>query len=343
MQKKGLLFIFILLITMTLCSCLTTIHPNMVEYSKEEVLEIAKEKYHIKSFIFDENKLTESQISREDLSNSNFKIVNPDNLDVCFSSFAGKNGGHDIQGMYMFFVAYYALGMNENDEAKFIFYNVNLDKDAEIIDTIGCSDYPYDVLPNEIPTKIKTLFQTIHYDTLRLELYDKFQSFYMDELNYTKEHLSIQYGKDKYIEFYKEDGALVYDYYKYSSSIEDWILYYSSSKKYGILYYQYGVEYSSLFDISFSVEKYSNGLDLLEAQVQLKEESIPGEILYSSFVTRITYKVLPNSEIIEHTNTISSNEKTLNHSLLINKLEGIDHQNTTKVYLSDYYIFYLVS
>lgn len=343
MQKKGLCFILILFASLIFSSCFTSkIYPNMVEYSKEKVLDIAKEKYQIQSFIFDDQKLHNHYATKEEFMNSALRFVNPDNLEVCFSSFAGKNGGHDIQGMYSNFVAYYALGITQNNEAKFIFYNVNLDKDANIIDTIGCSDYPYDVLPNEIPKDMTTLFAPIPYDKLRIELFQKFQSIAIYELRYTEQRLSIQYREYKYMEFYKEDGNLVYDYYTYDSNRKEWILKYSSSPCYGILYKEYGKDDSALFDISYSIQEYDKGLDRLEAKVQIKEKSIPGEILYSNFNTRISYKIFKDSKVYDYEDTIRS-EKTLEHSCLIQKIDGITHQDTTTVLVSDYYILYSIS
>ena len=36
---------------------------------------------------------------------NDIKIINPENTDISFTSFAGKNGNHDIQGMYSNFFA----------------------------------------------------------------------------------------------------------------------------------------------------------------------------------------------------------------------------------------------
>lgn len=192
-MKKFLSFVSTLVFILTLVSCDYTKHPDMVEYSIDEVLEIAKEKCNITSWIFINNKMNGKYKDGQLESFNDIKIINPENIDISFTSFAGKNGNHDIQGMYSNFICYYALGIDNNDNPKFIFYNTNLNKDAVIADTIGMSDYPFDVLPNEITLTGEELFKEIKYYELNQELIKRFPNLKVSMFNYGQERLTYNF------------------------------------------------------------------------------------------------------------------------------------------------------
>ena len=157
MNKNVLLFLLFIM-SITLIGCFDVVyHENLVVYDKQEVLEIAKEKYQIGKFYF---------INYELYHEIPFEVNNSNNYEMAITSFVGVNGGHDIQGMYANFICYLAYGIDDNGNHKFIYYNTNLDKNEEIADTIGASDYPYSCNFEDIASSI----DTINYPRLRDKL-----------------------------------------------------------------------------------------------------------------------------------------------------------------------------
>ena len=167
-MKNLFLLMMLLFSALFLSSCFwfgtSTTYPDMVEYSQAEVLLVAKEKYDISRYIFDDLYFKgETSGEGEEFTvldySSQFPsiFVNGDNVENAFRAFAGKNGGHDIQGYYHAFLCYVALVECQDGSLKFIYYNTNIHKDAEIIDTIGASDYTLDISPEEITNSLFTV------------------------------------------------------------------------------------------------------------------------------------------------------------------------------------------
>ena len=159
-MKKIIALLLIVLTTFTLSSCFLfgdfTTHPDMVEYTEKEILEVAKDKYGVTEWIFTGTEITgkasydaEGAFCLEFYDDGQFstEFVNGDNTEAAMQAFAGKNGNHDIQGRYSIFLCYIALGKCADGSMKFVYYNTNIHKDAEIADTIGASDYIFDVSP----------------------------------------------------------------------------------------------------------------------------------------------------------------------------------------------------
>ena len=117
-MKRILLIIICIFSSLALFSCfIHPTHPDVVEYSNEEILAAAQEKYSVAEWIFCDfemrGEITESADGSFEITlhNEQFgkNFENGDNLSTALTSFAGKNGGHDVQGMYSNFLCYVAL------------------------------------------------------------------------------------------------------------------------------------------------------------------------------------------------------------------------------------------
>jgi hypothetical protein len=350
MLKKLIATMLLLSFLFILSSCFDyTTYPDMVEYSFDEVLKIAEDKYSINKWIFKDDEIHGKYSDGNLNSYKEIKLVNGDNLDVAFTSFAGKNGNHDIQGMYGNFICYYALGTDINGNAKFIFYNINLNKDASIYDTIGSSDYLYEVLPNKVVNLSYQIFNKINYDKLSLEINNQYKDLTLSSFNYNYDRLTVTYGVksnekvkgDSYLEFYLEDENIVYDYYRINDK-KEYVLKYSSSNKYAIIYDCYECDIDKYVDINYTIDTSTedNSLDLIKGEAVIKENEVDGNIIYSWIVTKVSYKNRGiNDNIIDSTYS-NYGEKETKIGLLMPKIEGIDHKETTKVKVTDLYILF---
>ena len=116
-MKKALAFLLIISTMLTLSSCFlfgrVTTYPDMVEYTEAEVLEVAKEKYQIVRWVFtSEEIMGDASYDEEgefcltffDEGRFSTEPTGGDNIEAAFTSFAGKNGNHDIQGRYSIFL-----------------------------------------------------------------------------------------------------------------------------------------------------------------------------------------------------------------------------------------------
>ncbi len=357
-MKKWIIALFLILLCMGgLTGCLFdyTEYPDMVEYKEEQILEVIKEKYDIESFIFTSSKFNGELDTTTDfgldfvfhdpLYSSDF--INPVNMERALTSFAGKNGNHDIQGMYSIFLCYVALGVNSNNEAKFIYYNTNIHKDAEIADTIGVSDYPYDILPNEISEYIYSA------DNNRVEMNQFLSTIKNAPYIYSKEYLSKSidlnnYNGDVEVRYYKEGDKVVYDVYyserRNSSNVsyEEPKLCYSTSERYGVIYNYYGFDYSPYIDVSYSVEPSTEltSCDLIKGSAKLKD--FGKVVIYSQLSVNISYYKLHGESITEYVSAtgIKRDTSEVTHGVLADKLDGVSHKDTAKFFLSDFYILY---
>lgn len=357
-----IIVLFILSLILTSCFGTSTKFPDMVEYTEQQVLEVVKEKYNIQKFYYTSQEVRKSYNPIDGFSYDNYdclgifnNIKNPDNLEKALTSFAGKNGGHDIQGMYRYFACYIALGEDANGNAKFIYYNTNINKNEQIAETIGSSDYPYDLHPSQINTKF---MDEITMDSLRIN----FKEQYHDEISIK----GILYCFDKptiitsnrasLVQFYEEEDRVVFDIFKISLSdkygdfnfddinqnIISKELIYSTSNKYEIYFAKYGVNQNDFFDINFTVEQSTeaNNLDLISGTITVKY--VAKEVINYSFNYKISYKVKDeDGKLIIRESTNGSSELRNNRfGLLIDKIEGHDHKQSTNVTISDFYIIY---
>jgi len=322
----------------------------MVEYTENEVLEIASEKYGIDSYIFTDLEFNgivtsgegESFEIKNYSSNISTDFINGDNVKNALTSFAGKNGGHDIQGMYQDFLCYIALGTTENGEAKYVYYNTNLDKYAKITDTIGSSDYPFDVLPSEIDSDLfaslsqwTDMYLYLSYFSEKSESYS--YDFSGDKLAMMRLEPGEEYSR---IEYYLEDGNIAYDlYYLPEKDISK--LVYSSSNRYGAIYDYYGLDTSKYVDVDFTVEQSSedSSLEVINGTATIKE--VEGTILYTQLSITTQYKYEFDGEIYAYeSNDFAREQMQINIRILVDKIDGINRADTTKMYVSDFYIFY---
>ena len=355
-MKRLLCVLVIITSLLILSSCFlwkSTKYPDMVEYTQTQVLEVAKEKYSITEWIYIDSELrgrtwyTDTgafKIETHDIQYSG-NLVNGDNTEKALTAFAGKNGRHDVQGLYGNFLCYVALGKCADDTLKFIYYNTNIHKDAEIADTIGASDYTFDVSPTEITDSLFDVPSNWHEMRRFLE---EFKAGNPSGFCYSGERLTRRRMKSYYSyvveEFYKEDGKVVCDLYYLQDEgtpEERKILFYSTSDRYEVIYNCYGDDVTDYFDISQTVVESSKdeNMMLLEGHAELKE--LPGTVVYTKIKYRAEYSIVHNGKITSMVKNEQVNiQTTINQSYLIDKIEGVDHTQTAKFSVYDYYILY---
>ncbi len=358
-MKKTILLFFTLVFVLMLSSCFwfgkSTTFPDMVEYSAEEVLNVAKEKYHIKKWLMNSHyESIQGEVEKQEDGtllitsfNTQFStnFVNGDNIDAALTAFAGKNGGHDIQGSYRYFLCYVALGECEDGTLKFIYYNTNIHKDASIEETIGASDYAFEVSPLEIEDEMFVVEPG--WTMMNSYLTKHFAKKDLANYTYTSERLMLttynKYNDLIYLEFYKEDGKIVYDLY-YSedqNKPENKQLIYSTSDRYSVIHYYYGMDVGQYFHISQTVEQSAEDHNCmrLSGSVELKE--IEGNVLYSRISYKTSYQVLYNDKVLftDSSDTIINKTK-FEKGFLIDKIDGVDHAQNATFTLKSFYIFY---
>lgn len=360
-MKKFFALLLIVITTLSLSSCFlfgdATKHHDMVEYTEDKILEVAKNKYGIDEWIFTGTEIHgKAWYDVEGAFNLEFSygphsnqfgtdFVNGDNIEAAMQAFAGKNGNHDVQGRYSHFLCCIALGRCADGSLKFVYYNTNIHKDAEISDTIGASDYTFEVSPEEITD---SLFDApAEWHEMRLFL-DDFKDSDPGGFYYSGERLIRRRNATTYsfiqMEFYKEDGKAVYDMYLIKDEgthDESKTLFYSTSDRYDIIYNRYGDDVTHYFDISQTVEQSTEdeSMMLLRGYAQLKE--LPGTVVYSQIKYRAEYSVKHDGKIYSTTESETlNNQTTVDHGYLIDKIDGVDHSKTAKFTVYDYYILY---
>ena len=357
-MKKIIALLLIVLTTFTLSSCFlfgdVTTHPDMVEYTEKEILEVAKDKYGVTEWIFTGTEIrgkawfdADNTFKLEFYDDGQFstEFVNGDNIEAAMQAFAGKNGNHDIQGMYSRFLCYIALGECADGSLKFVYYNTNIHKDAEISDTVGASDYTFEVSPTEITNDLFTTDPK--WTSMQLFLND-YKDGHPRGFYYSGERLTRR-RNEKYngyieLEFYKEKGEVVYDIYyiKDEEKPDERRLVYSTSDRYGVIYNYYGLDKSEHFDITTSVTQSTEQESCMSLKARVKAKEIDGKVLYSRFLYSAEYYVLRDGKAILHgtTNETVTDKLEFNCGWMLDKIDGIDHAETAKFYFSRFYIFY---
>lgn len=361
MKRSLLLALTLCLLLPLLCSCFLfaqgTTHPDMVEYTEEEILEVAKEKYGVTEWIFTGTEImgevsydTEGVFTLEfygSLYSNQFstEFVNGDNIEAAMQAFAGKNGGSHIQGMFSHFLCYIALGECANGSLKFVYYNTNIHKDAEIADTIGASDYTFEVLPNEITNDLFTVDS--RWTSMQLFLND-YKDGHPRGFYYSGERLTrrrvLKYYDYVELEFYKENGEVVYDvfYTEDEEKPEERRLVYSTSDRYDVIYNYYGLDKSEYFDITTTVTQSTEQESCMSLKAHVKAKEIDGTVLYSQFLYSAEYYVLREDGPVLHGTANETVTDTLDFSFgwMLDKMDGINHAETAKFNFSHFYIFY---
>jgi hypothetical protein len=344
--------------TLSLSSCFlfgeVTTHPDMVEYTEKEILEAAQEKYGITEWIFNGTEIMgEASYDAEEVFNLEFfddgqfstEFINGDNIETAMQAFAGKNGGRHIQGRYSHFLCYIALGKCADGSLKFVYYNTNIHKDAEIADTIGASDYTFEVLPSEITNDLFTVDSK--WTNMQLFLNDYKdglpRGFYYSGERLTRRRV-VKYYDYVELEFYKENGEVVYDIYytKDEEKPEERRLVYSTSDRYGVIYNYYGLDKSEHFDITQTVEQSTEDASCMVLKAHVKAKEIDGTVLYSSFLYSAEYYVKRDEGAVLHgtANETVIDKLSFERGWMMDKIDGVDHTQTAKFILSDFYIFY---
>lgn len=357
-MKKTILLLLIVLTAFTLSSCFLfgdfTTHPDMQEYTEDEILEVAKDKYGITEWIFTGAEIMgetwyddEGDFFLEFYNDGQFstEFVNGDNTEAAMQAFAGKNGNHDIQGMYSHFLCYTALGECADGSMKFVYYNTNIHKDAEPRDTIGASDYTFEVLPSEITNDLFTVDSK--WTSMQLFLND-YKDGHPSGFYYSGERLTRR-RNEKYngyieLEFYKERGEVVYDIYytKDEEKPDERRLVYSTSDRYGVIYNYYGLDKSEYFDITTTVTQSTEQESCMSLKAHVKTKEIDGEVLYSRFLYSAEYYVLREDGPVLHgtPNKTVTDKLDFEFGWMLDKIDGIDHTETAKFYFSRFYILY---
>ena len=363
-MKKLVILIVLFSLSFMLVSCFdkSTVYPDMVEYSETEILEAAKDKYNINSFLYTSYRVDKNERASTEFNYNNYScngifsnLKNPDNLKKALTSFAGKNGGRQVQSHYSLFACYLALGIDNNNKPKFIYYNTNINKNEQIVDTIGSSDYPYELSPLKINTKF---MDEIKWNSLRVN----FKEQYYDKISikgllycFEKPTIitSLHSTKGLYlVQFYEENDKTVFDIFRVTlrddfriDNLNQYItsqeLIYSTSNNYECYYTEYGVDYNDFFDINFTVEQSTEAdcFDLISGTITPKD--VGKEVVHYSFTFKVTYLINNNGKVTE-TSDIRGKSELINnrYGLLIDKIEGYDHKYSTKVSLVTFSIIY---
>jgi hypothetical protein len=145
-------------------------------------------------------------------------------------------------------------------------------------------------------------------------------------------------------EFYKENGEVVYDifYTKDEDKPEERRLVYSTSDRYGVIYDYYGADKSQYFDITQTVTQSTEQENCMSLKAHVKAKDIDGEVLYSRFSYSAEYYVLREDAPVLHgtANETVTDKLDFEFGWMLDKIDGIDHTETAKFYLSRFYIFY---
>ena len=360
-MKKLLIILLVALTTITMSSCFlfgdVTTHPDMVEYTEGEILDVAKEKFGVTEWIFTGTEIKgKAWYDAEGIFNLEFygsshsdqfntKFVNGDNIEAAMQAFAGKNGNHDIQGRYSIFLCYIALGKCADGSMKFVYYNTNIHKDAEIADTIGASDYTFEVLPDEITNDLFTVDS--RWTSMQLFLND-YKDGHPRGFYYSGERLTrrrnAKYNGYVEFEFYKEDGKVVYDIYytKDEEKPDERRLVYSTSDRYGVIYNYYGLDKSEYFDITMTVTQSTEDQSCMSLKANVRAKEIDGVVLYSEFLYSAEYYVKKDGRAILHgtTNETVIDKLEFECGWMLDKIDGVDHEESAKFIFSKFYIFY---
>ena len=353
-MKKFIVIIFIIISCFSLCSCPyfgeVITHPNMVEYEEQEIIDKAKEKYSFSKVIlknketfgkkeYDENgKLLIDKISP-------VKIFNGDNIEKAFTSFAGINGGRNTQFRYERFICYYGLGQKDDGSFLFFFYNLNLDKDANVFDTIGMSEYGYDISPYELTNEkisIPDGLKEIAYDIRKAKFYYNYLNYDMDRLSY-KSTISYYLGKSEFvsyrIEFYKVDNKIEYDLFLINDELDEKLIY-STSNKYSFIEYKYGMDINEYFDMQMQIEETDDNVNYI---CKSKLKAVDGNILYSSFnyVLKIEEKREENlNTTYQEGFNVYTYDKVFEKNYSIKRYDINNYQDISLFTLWHFYVFY---
>lgn len=352
-MKKSAFLLAICLFFLPLTACFhTTEYPNMKEYSQEEVLQVAAEKYNVRQYLFPDRTYylygevdrDEDGIFRVQSYTSTFSVdfINGDNIENAMTAFAGKNGPHDVQMTYRNFLCHIAIADTDNG-AKYIYYNTNIQKDADLVDTIGASDYSFDTLPTEVTQEVFSAPDD--WQAMRTYL-QSWQESYTHTISYSRERLTFtrpyrDQGVEE-IELYKENGKIVFDLYYQSVDDPDRQFVYSSSDRYVAVHASQQQDLETYMTVSYTVSpsQESPSCDLLKGTVKIKE--IDGTLVYTRFRYRAQYYVLHDNKPVLHESTETIvNTYELEKGYLLEKIDGIDHTTAADFFVMNCYLFYL--
>ena len=351
MKKIALVFvIFISIFAFSSCFFFdrVTYFPDMKEYSEEEVLIVARDKYSVSERLFIGAYFRGEVVKNDNtveiiplLEDFSTDFINGDNIDTALTAFAGKNGGHDIQGHFHHFLCYVALARCEDGSLKYIYYNTNINKNADIYSTIGASDYNLDLSPENITDSLFTADSEWGDMTRYLST---FRGLDPVDFLYSREKLTYrryEMGGETEIEFYRENDRVVFDVFHDRNAYdgEDFRLIYSTSDRYGVIY-NGGGDHSDVFDVNIEILPSTEQTNVTVLWGSIKANDIDGEVIYSEISFRAEYPSLADGRIVMHE---SSDNKI--DTLEIKRgygMENVDPEDFAKAKfeLTDYYILY---
>ena len=355
-MKKIILFFILLASVFAFTSCFifdkTTDFSNMREYTADEVLSVAAEKYSVSEWLFTDGYLRGEVAKNANLleislffDNFSVDFINGDNIDAAMTAFAGKNGGHGIQGQYRYFICYVAIAKCSDGSLKYIYYNTNIDKNAEIYDTIGASDYNLEVSPLDIT---ESTFDVDPGWGAMLRYLSSLKAINPGDFIYSRENLTYYReesgGGSSEIEFYLEDGRVVFDIYydKYQYDGEEKRLVYSSSDRYGVIYHFDGADFTAYFDVNTIIEPSTDESSVMLLIGEIEARPIEGDVIYSMISYRAEYPTLSDGKnVVNEISDTKIDALSIKMSYGMTKSNEIDYSDIAKFELTDYYILYI--
>lgn len=352
MKKIALIFI-ILLSIFALSSCFlfdrVTNYPDMKEYSEEEVLLVARDKYSVTEWLFTgayfrgETKKTENGlIITPLLDDFSADYINGDNIDAAITAFAGKNGGHDIQGHFHHFLCYVALARCADGSLKYIYYNTNINKNRDIYSTVGASDYNLDLSPENITDSLFTADSEWGDMTRYLTTFHGLDpaDFLYSRKKLTYRRYEMGSGETE-IEFYRENDRVVFDVFHDRNAYdgENFRLIYSTSDRYGVIY-NGGGDYSDVFDVNIEILPSAEETNVTVLWGSIEAKEICGEVIYSEISFRAEYpsRVDGKLSINESSDKMIDTLKVKRGYAMENAVES--DFDKAEFLLTDYYILY---
>ena len=116
---------------------------------------------------------------------------------------------------------------------------------------------------------------------------------------------------------------------------------FSTSEKYGVIYNYYGLDKSKYFNVKYTVEQSSEDASCMLLKGYVEPKEFEGTVLYSEIVYYMEFLVNRDGKNIIHGNNETIIDvMSFNRGFLIDKIEGVDHKQTSSFIIQDFYIFY---
>ena len=147
-----------------------------------------------------------------------------------------------------------------------------------------------------------------------------------------------------FIEFYKENGTVVFDLFfdRLADDDGEREFIYSTSSRFGVIYNYYGLDNSQYLDISQTVTQSLEQQSCMVLKGYVKVKEIHGTPIYSRIFYSAEYLCERDGKIVSHGTASDAvyNELEFERGWMIDKTEGVDHAQTARFLVSKFYIFY---